>query len=75
MSEEKKIKVTKCPPGAAEGAYFQSHQFNRRLGRSTSEWIRNTNPTPTETPREITLEESFSITAMSLRELMAEGEE
>lgn len=70
-----KVKVTKCPPMAAEGAYFQSHQFNRRLGRSTSDWVMNSNPTIVETPREITLAEEFSIQALSLRELLVEGDE
>lgn len=67
---EQKVKITKCPPGRAEGAYFQRYSLDRNFGRAIPLEV---NPSG-ETPQYATLAEDFSRSAMSLRELAEMGE-
>jgi hypothetical protein len=68
------VKITYLPPGRAEGSSFQAHANDRRLRRSTSEWITDSNLPADETPEGITLMDEFSRSALSLRDIIEEGD-
>ena len=64
--------VQVCPPGRAEGASFQLHSFDRKaFGRLTDA---NINPPGEEPPAQVSLAAELMASAMSLNELVSEGE-
>lgn len=68
MSE---VKVTKCPPGVAEGAVFQRYAWHRHAFASIVSSCRDdVNPAPDEPSPRSTLLEEFSASALSLRDII-----
>jgi hypothetical protein len=60
-----------CPPGRAEGAYFQQYSFIRKsdFGSSGTNQI-DPNPPGEETPELMTVRASLNMNTQSLRDIM-----